>query len=208
MLNGYNNGSSVIPIVVTERDVLNREKYAGMYSPWAYSLAQVVIEIPYIFIQVLSFMIVAYPAIGYYWSAYKFLWFFYAMFCALLSYAYLGMFVASLTPNVKMATIISSFFFQNFNLFSGFIIPGPRIPKWWIWFYYFTPMSWALNAIFSSQYGDIQEVIQEFRETKTVAIFLQDYFGFHHHQLVCCIVLQSQIQQNSRKPLFRRYKKK
>lgn len=41
MLNGYNNGSSVIPFVVTERDVLYREKYSGMYSPWAYSLAQV-----------------------------------------------------------------------------------------------------------------------------------------------------------------------
>jgi len=38
---GINNCSSVLPYVATERTVLYREKFAGMYSPWAYSFAQV-----------------------------------------------------------------------------------------------------------------------------------------------------------------------
>lgn len=38
---GINNCSSVLPYVATERNVLYREKFAGMYSPWAYSFAQV-----------------------------------------------------------------------------------------------------------------------------------------------------------------------
>lgn len=42
---GINNCSSVIPYVTTERNVLYRERFAGMYSPWAYSLAQVIIYI-------------------------------------------------------------------------------------------------------------------------------------------------------------------
>lgn len=41
LLNGINNCVLVMPFVVTERAVLYREKYAGMYSSWAYSLAQV-----------------------------------------------------------------------------------------------------------------------------------------------------------------------
>ncbi|KAH7655217.1 Taurine-transporting ATPase protein, partial [Dioscorea alata] len=183
LLNGINNCMLVMPFVVTERAVLYREKIAGMYSSWAYSLAQVVIEIPCAFIQVLLFMIIAYPAIGYYWSAYKFLWFFYALLCSLLSFVYLGMLAVSLSPNIQAASIVCSFFFQNLNLFSGFIIPGPHIPKWWIWFYYMSPLSWALNGLFTSQYGDIQEEIQVFGETKTVTLFLQDYFGFHHDHL-------------------------
>ncbi|KAH7669104.1 Iron-chelate-transporting ATPase protein [Dioscorea alata] len=180
---GINNCSSVIPFIITERAVLYREKFAGMYSPWAYSLAQVIIEIPYIFIQVLIFMIIAYPAIGYYWSASKFLWFFYTMFCSLLGFVYLGMLLVSLTPNVQVASIMSSFFYQNLNLFSGFLIPGPHIPKWWIWFYYIMPMSWTLNGLFTSQYGDIEKKITVFGETKPVAQFLRDYFGFHHDRL-------------------------
>jgi len=38
---GINNCSTVLPYVATERTVLYRERFAGMYSPWAYSFAQV-----------------------------------------------------------------------------------------------------------------------------------------------------------------------
>lgn len=38
---GINNCSTVLPLVATERTVLCRERFAGMYSSWAYSLAQV-----------------------------------------------------------------------------------------------------------------------------------------------------------------------
>ncbi|XP_039114168.1 ABC transporter G family member 41-like [Dioscorea cayenensis subsp. rotundata] len=183
MFTGIINCMLVMPSVVTEREVLCREKYAGMYSSWANSLAQVVIEIPCVFIQTAVYTIVVYPTVGYCWSAYKFLWFFYAMLSIWLSFVYLGMLVVSLSPNIQVASIVSSFFFQTFNVFSGFIIPGPHIPKWWIWFYYMTPVSWALNGLLTSQYGDIQEKIQVFGETKTVALFLQHYFGYHLDQL-------------------------
>lgn len=32
----------------------------------------------------------------------------------------------------------------------------------------------------TSQYGDLNKEISAFGETKTVAAFLEDYFGFHH----------------------------
>lgn len=38
---GINNSSTVLPYVVTERSVLYRERFAGMYSSKAYSFAQV-----------------------------------------------------------------------------------------------------------------------------------------------------------------------
>lgn len=41
---GVTNCSSIIPVVVTERTVLYREMFSGMYSSWAYSLAQVTIN--------------------------------------------------------------------------------------------------------------------------------------------------------------------
>lgn len=41
MFMGINNCSTVLPYVATERTVLYREKFAGMYAPWAYSFAQV-----------------------------------------------------------------------------------------------------------------------------------------------------------------------
>lgn len=41
MFLGMTSGSSVQPIVAGERVVMYRERFAGMYSSYAYSLAQV-----------------------------------------------------------------------------------------------------------------------------------------------------------------------
>ncbi|KAM3693822.1 hypothetical protein ACJW31_07G013300 [Castanea mollissima] len=180
---GISNCSKVLPYVATERTVMYREKFAGMYSSWAYSLAQVIVEVPYLFIETIIFVMIIYPMIGYYGSTYKVSWYFYVTFCSLLYYNYLGMLLVSFTPNYMVATILSSGFYTTFNLFAGFLIPEPQIPKWWIWLYYLTPTSWSLNGLLTSQYGDINKDIMVFGETKTVVAFLKDYFGFHHDRL-------------------------
>ncbi|KAK1592033.1 hypothetical protein Q3G72_018095 [Acer saccharum] len=68
---GINNCSSAQPYVATERTVLYRENFAGMYSPWAYSFAQVTIEVPYLMVQSIIYVAITYPMIGFYWSVYK-----------------------------------------------------------------------------------------------------------------------------------------
>ncbi|MCD7449972.1 drug-responsive transcription factor pdr3 [Datura stramonium] len=187
---GINNSSSVLPYVTTERSVLYRERFAGMYASWAYALAQVAIEIPYLLAQALAFTVITYPMIGYYWSAHKVFWYFYSMFCTLLYFTYLGMMLVSMTPNFPVAAILQSSFYTMFNLFAGFLMPKAQIPKWWIWFYYLIPTSWTLNGMLTSQYGDVDTQITVFGEKKTVAAFLRDYFGFHHNQLpIVAVVL-------------------
>ncbi|XP_022154233.1 pleiotropic drug resistance protein 3-like isoform X2 [Momordica charantia] len=180
---GIHNCATVFPNVSRERTVMYRERFAGMYSSWAYSLAQVIIEVPYIFVQAAAFVIITYPMIGYYGSSSKVFWCFYSMFCALLYFNYLGMLLISVTPNFHIASILASAFYSTFNLFAGFLVPKPRIPRWWIWFYYMSPTSWTLNCLLTSQYGDINKTLMVFGERRTVSGFLRDYFGFHHNQL-------------------------
>lgn len=64
-----------------------------------------------------------------------------------------------------------------------------KIPNWWIWLYYITPTSWSLNAMLTSQFGDVKKEILVFGETKSVETFLRDYFGYHHDQLPLAFVL-------------------
>ncbi|KAM7259425.1 hypothetical protein ACFE04_015166 [Oxalis oulophora] len=64
-----------------------------------------------------------------------------------------------------------------------------QIPKWWIWLYYMSPTSWVINGMLNSQYGDINDKMSAFGETKSVAEFLQDYYGFHHDRLPITAVL-------------------
>ncbi|GKU91189.1 hypothetical protein SLEP1_g5094 [Rubroshorea leprosula] len=179
-----NNCQAVLPHVARERSVMYRERFAGMYSAWAYAFALVVVEVPYILVQSVGYVIVAYSLIGYYRSAYKVLWYFYAIFSALLCYNYMGMALISLTPNFIVATIFASMFFRLTNIFSGLTIPQPQIPRWWIWLYYLVPTSWTLKGLLASQYGDIHQEIVALGERTTVDSFLNDHYGFRRLAMI------------------------
>ncbi|XP_043701567.1 pleiotropic drug resistance protein 3-like isoform X2 [Telopea speciosissima] len=190
LLIGINNCTSVLPFVTMERTVLYRERAAGMYSPWAYSFAQVVIELPYVFFQVCIYVIITYPMFGYYPSAYKIFWYFYAMFCVLLCFNYLGMLLVAVTPSIHVATIMASACNTLLNLLAGFLMPRPQIPTWWVWLYYLIPTSWALNGLLTSQYGDIETEILALGQTQPVSTFISNYFGFSYNQLnIVAVVL-------------------
>lgn len=180
---GINNSTSVLPFIAKERIVLYREKFAGMYSSLAYSLAQVTIEIPYILFLTFLFVIITYPTIGFYWSVYKVFWYSYSMFCTMLYFNYLGMMIVSWTATDQVARVLASLCFTMLNLFSGYLIPKPGIPNWWVWAYWMSPTSWSMKAFFTSQYGDIEKIIDVFDGQKTISLFLEDYFGYKHGDL-------------------------
>lgn len=86
---------------------------------------QMTIEIPYVFLQAVLFVIITYPAIGFYWAINKVIWNVYIMFFSMLYFTYLGMLLVALTPNVQVASILASFCYAMTALFSGFLMPGP-----------------------------------------------------------------------------------
>ncbi|XP_039160267.1 pleiotropic drug resistance protein 3-like [Eucalyptus grandis] len=186
---GVGNANSVLPFVATERIVVYRERFAGMYSSWSYSFAQVVIEVPYIFLQTVLFVLITYPAIGFYVSFYKVFWYFYTIFCTLLYYNYFGMMLVSLTPTYQVAAVFASFAYTMFNLFAGFLITGPQIPVWWRWCYWICPVTWSLRGMLSSLYGDIHKEITVYGQQTMISAFLENYYGYHYDQLYIVAIM-------------------
>ncbi|OAY63326.1 ABC transporter G family member 36 [Ananas comosus] len=174
---GVQNSSSVQPVVAVERTVFYRERAAGMYSALPYAFGQVAIEIPYIFVQAVIYGVIVYAMIGFEWTAAKFFWYLFFMYFTLLYFTFYGMMAVGLTPNYNIASIVSSAFYGLWNLFSGFIIPRTRIPVWWRWYYWISPVAWTLYGLVVSQFGDIGDKLDS---GETVADFVRDYFGFRH----------------------------
>ncbi|CAH1425576.1 unnamed protein product [Lactuca virosa] len=174
---GYLNMSSVQPVVDIERTVFYRERAAGMYSALPYAFAQVLVEIPYVFSQSMVYGLIVYAMIGYDWTAAKFFWFFFFMLCCLLYMTFFGMMTVAVTPNAETAAIIGAAFISLWNLFSGFIIPRPKIPVWWRWYYWGDPIAWTLYGLVVSQFGDFKDVLSS---GETFKGYLQRYFGFKH----------------------------
>ncbi|KAK8989859.1 hypothetical protein V6N11_064273 [Hibiscus sabdariffa] len=138
-------------------------------------LLQVIIEIPYIFVQAVVYGLIVYAMIGFEWTAAKFFWYLFFMYFTLLYFTFYGMMAVAATPNHHLASILSSAFYGIWNVFSGFIIPRPSIPIWWRWYYYICPVSWTLYGLFVSQFGDVQDVLED---GQTVEQYLRNYFGF------------------------------
>ncbi|KAI6680126.1 hypothetical protein NL676_034007 [Syzygium grande] len=184
---GFQNASSVQPVVAVERTVFYRERAAGMYSALPYAFAHVIIEIPYIFVQTVIYGVIVYAMIGFDWTAGKFFWYIFCMFFTLLYYTFYGMMSVAATPNQHLAAIASCAFYLIWNLFSGFVVPQTRIPVWWRWYYWACPVSWTMYGMVASQYGDVKDKLDT---GETVEEFVRSYFGFRHDFLgVVAIVL-------------------
>ncbi|GMI86113.1 pleiotropic drug resistance 12, ATP-binding cassette G40, PLEIOTROPIC DRUG RESISTANCE 12 [Hibiscus trionum] len=122
---GVQNASSVQPVVAVERTVFYRERAAGMYSAMPYAISQVLIELPYIFVQAAAYGLIVYSMIGFEWTAAKFFWYLFFMYFTFLYFTYYGMMAVAVTPNYHIAAIVSAAFYGIWNLFSGFIVPRP-----------------------------------------------------------------------------------
>ncbi|OMO80625.1 ABC-2 type transporter [Corchorus olitorius] len=177
MFLGFQNCTSVQPVVAVERTVFYRERAAGMYSALPYAFGQVAIELPHVLIQSIIYGVIVYSMMGFEWTASKFFWYLFFMYFTFLYFTFYGMMTVAVTPNHNIAGIVSSFFFQIWNIFSGFIIPRTRIPIWWRWYYWFCPLAWTLYGLVVSQFGDVKHT---FESGETVEHFVRTYFDFRH----------------------------
>uniref|UniRef100_A0A1D1YG49 Pleiotropic drug resistance protein 12 n=3 Tax=Anthurium amnicola TaxID=1678845 RepID=A0A1D1YG49_9ARAE len=176
---GINNCSTVQPIVAIERTVFYRERAAGMYSALPYAIAQVVLEIPYVFFQTTYYTLIVYAMLSFEWTAAKFSWFFFINYFSFLYFTYYGMMTVSISPNHQVASILAATFYSLFNLFSGFFIPRPRIPKWWIWYYWICPLAWTVYGLIATQYGDVEaEIDVPGVGRQAIKKYIKDYFGY------------------------------
>ncbi|CAN4076592.1 unnamed protein product [Withania somnifera] len=172
---GVQNATSVQPVIAIERTVFYRERAAGMYSALPYAFGQVMIELPYIFIQTIIYGVIVYAMIGFEWTVTKFFWYLFFMYFTLLYFTLYGMMTVAVTPNHSIAAIISSAFYAIWNLFCGFIVPKTRMPVWWRWYYYICPISWTLYGLIASQFGDLQDKLDT---NETVEEFIETFFDF------------------------------
>ncbi|CAL5361309.1 unnamed protein product [Camellia sinensis] len=175
---GINNCQTVQPVVAIERTVFYREKAAGMYSALPY--AMVITELPFVLVQTVFFSLIVYSMVGFKWAVHEFFWFFFITYISFLYFTYYGMMTVSITQNHQVASILAAAFYALFNLFSGFFIPRPKIPKWWMWYYWICSVAWTVYGLIASQYGDVTDpiTVPGMKNSTTVQWYMKNHFGY------------------------------
>ncbi|XP_024977638.1 ABC transporter G family member 29-like [Cynara cardunculus var. scolymus] len=181
MFAGFNNCVTILPVASLERTVFYRERAAGMYSSLPYAMAQIIVELPFVLVQTMYYTLILYAMLSFEWTVAKFFWFFFISFFTFLYFTCYGLMIVSITPNHQAASIFAAAINVLFNLFSGFFIPRPRIPKWWMWYYWICPLQWTIQGLIISQYGDLDETIKVpgMSYDPTIKWYVQSYFGYN-----------------------------
>jgi len=181
MFMGVLNALIVMSVVANERTVFYRERAMGYYHPLAYSLAQGAIEIPYVALQSILYTVIVYFMIHFEFTASKFFWFLLFFFLNLWFFTAFGIMCINLTPTVQLGSVLASFFVSLWNLYCGFLISGADIKDWWIWAYYFNPVTYVMYGCIVTQLGDVEtRISDDFPQQRTVKQYLEDQYWYYY----------------------------
>lgn len=180
---GLINMMTVLDITCAERAVYYRERSANMYSPFPYSFALFIAELPYLTLVSGFFVVVEYFLVGWQQEVDSFGFFWFTFFLYISTCTFIGQWMCALMPNAKVANVAVGALSCFLNLFSGYLLPFNQMRSFYKWIIYIMPSSYSLNALVTSQMGLCQDGKGNGCEAltgtdKTVAQYVADTYGF------------------------------
>ncbi|KAJ7564272.1 hypothetical protein O6H91_02G010500 [Diphasiastrum complanatum] len=141
------NGFAEIPMTILRLPVFYKQRDLYFYPAWAFSIPSIVVKIPISLIETGVWASMIYYVIGFAPEASRFFRFYLVLFLFHQMSASLFRLLAGLCRTMVLATTGGSFTLLIIFMLGGFIIPRDRIPNWWIWGYWLSPLQYAENAV-------------------------------------------------------------
>ncbi|OWZ20973.1 Pleiotropic drug resistance protein transporter [Phytophthora megakarya] len=142
----------MVSIAAVERTVFYRERSSHTYNMIWYIFATSVMELLYVFIDVLLFLVSLYPMVGFKGtSGFLNCWVIFS--CYTLLQAYIAEFLVFLLPNTNLVNFFGIVVFSISFIFSGFSPPASSLPSSTKWLHDIVPMSYSLSAVATTVFG-------------------------------------------------------
>ncbi|XVE98241.1 hypothetical protein REPUB_Repub03eG0088700 [Reevesia pubescens] len=140
------NGFTEVSMLVAKLPVLYKHRDLHFYPSWAYTLPSWLLSIPTSLYESGFWVAISYYVIGYDPNFTRFLRQFLLYFCLHQMSTALFRVIGSLGRNMIVANTFGSFAMLVVMALGGYIISKDRIPSWWIWGYWVSPLMYAQNA--------------------------------------------------------------
>ncbi|KAK9473384.1 ATPase [Dipodascopsis tothii] len=134
------------------RNILEKQRRYGYYSPAAYGVALVLTDLPVLFFQVLTFSIVFYFMCGFRRTAGAFFTFLVIIYAATVALNAFFRMWGFLFRSFNAASKVTGVIMSVFLVYGGFLIPKVQMHPWFKWIIYLSPMSFGLEAIVANQF--------------------------------------------------------
>ncbi|XP_019192543.1 PREDICTED: ABC transporter G family member 32 isoform X2 [Ipomoea nil] len=140
------NGFTEVSMLVAKLPVIYKHRDLHFYPCWAYTLPSWILSIPTSLIESGFWVAVTYYVVGYDPNIIRFfrqfLLFFFLHQMSLALFRLMG----ALGRNMIVANTFGSFAMLIVMVLGGYIISRDRIPSWWIWGFWISPLMYAQDA--------------------------------------------------------------
>jgi len=144
-------GNASVTQFFRQRPVYYREKSVGMYGYLIYTASMTIVEVPYLFVALLFFLIPFYFMVGLVLSGRLFFMFLLACYLMLLFFSFMHQVFVAALPNLIVAHALNGLLMSTLFAFGGLFIKAAAIPIGWKWFYYIDPIPKAFIATIFTQ---------------------------------------------------------
>ncbi|KAH7439020.1 hypothetical protein KP509_04G041200 [Ceratopteris richardii] len=146
------NGFSEMAMVVSRLPVFYKERDQLFYPAWAYSIPVVIIRLPLSLLESLIWVCLTYYTIGFTPEPSRFFRQLLVLFCVSQMASGLFRLLGSVGRSTIIASTFGSFILMIIFILGGFVISKDRIPNWWIWCYWVSPLMYGQNGLVINEF--------------------------------------------------------
>lgn len=142
-----------IPAYIEDQATFFKERANGLYGSLSFLVANFLIGLPYLFIIVMSFSLIAYWMVGLWPTATGFWTFVGFLFLDLLAAESLVVFIASVVPNFIVALAVTAFANGLWMVVNGFLVPETILNVFWrSWVTKINYQNWTFRAMMYNEF--------------------------------------------------------
>ncbi|PGH16499.1 hypothetical protein AJ80_05184 [Polytolypa hystricis UAMH7299] len=137
------------------RPILLKHKSFSFYRPSAYALAQVVVDVPMVFIQVTIFNIIVYfmahlaRTPSQFFINFLFIW-----LVTMTMYSFFRA-IGALCTSLDVATRITGVAIQALVVYTGYLIPPDEMRPWLKWLIWINPVQYTFASVMSNEFYNL-----------------------------------------------------
>ncbi|KAF2680334.1 hypothetical protein K458DRAFT_373583 [Lentithecium fluviatile CBS 122367] len=137
------------------RPLLMKHKSFSFYRPAAYAIAQTVLDIPLLFVQVTTFNLIVYFMSGLQRTATRFL--VTNLFLYLLTMTVYAAFraIGATAPSLDAATRFTGLGMQALVVYTDYIIPPKKMKSWLAWVRWLNPIQYCFEALMVNEFDGL-----------------------------------------------------
>ncbi|KAI1934830.1 ATP-binding cassette transporter snq2 [Ophidiomyces ophidiicola] len=134
------------------RPILMKHKNFSFYRPSAYALAQVVVDIPQVFVQVSIFLLIVYfmadlaRTASQFFIAFLFVW-----LITMTMYSFFRA-IGALVASLDVATRITGVAIQALVVYTGYLIPPGEMRPWLKWLVWINPVQYTFESLMANEF--------------------------------------------------------